>query len=65
MKIAIWYDKSKPNIDLVYATTHKTDVVLEKKIIEVENFDNIIKEAYIALGVEYQEPQSDCEGEDC
>ena len=33
MKIAIWYDKNKPAIDLVYATTHKTDVELEKVVL--------------------------------
>lgn len=65
MKIAVFYDKSKPNIDLVYATTIKTDVVLEKIIIDVEPSDNIIKDVYAKLGVEYQEPQSDCGEEGC
>jgi len=44
MKIAVFYDKSKPNIDLVYATTIKTDVELKKIILDVEPSDNIIKD---------------------
>jgi hypothetical protein len=65
MKIAVFYDKSKPQIDLVYATTIKTDVVLEKIILDVEPSDNIIKDVYAILGVEYQELQSDCGPEGC
>jgi hypothetical protein len=65
MKIAVWYNKNKPTIDLVYATTHKTDVELEKIIIDVEEGQNLLEQVHEHLGIEYVEPQSDCGPEGC
>jgi hypothetical protein len=65
MKIAVWYNKNKPTIDLVYATTHKTDVELEKIIIDVEEGQNLLEQVHEHLGIEYVEPQSDCGLEGC
>lgn len=65
MKVAIFYDKSKPSVDLVYATTHKTEIELEKVILEIESTDNIVQKVHEYLGIEYVEPQSDCGPDGC
>ena len=65
MKIAIWYDKNKPQIDLVYATTHKTDIELEKLVLDIEEGENLVKKVHDHLGIEYVEPQPDCGPEGC
>ena len=65
MKIAIWYDKNKPTIDLVYATTHKTDIELEKVVLEIEEGKNLLQQVHDHLGIEYVEPQFDCGPEGC
>lgn len=65
MKIAIFYDKSKPSVDLVYATTNKIEVELEKVILDIQENENILQAVCTHLGVEYEEPKSNCEGEDC
>ena len=65
MKIAIWYDKNKPAIDLVYATTHKTDVELEKVVLDIYEGEDIIKAVHQHLGIDYEEPQPDCGPDGC
>ena len=60
MKVAIWYDKKKPKIDLVYATTHKTDIELEKIVLDIYEGENIQKAVYKHLGIDFEEPQPDC-----
>lgn len=65
MKIAIWYDKNKPEVDLVYATTKNIDIELEKIIIDVEETDNLLQKIHEHLSVQYVEPQSDCGPDGC
>jgi len=65
MKIAIWYDKNKPTIDLVYATTYRTDIELEKVVLEIEEGGNLLQQVHDHLGIEYVEPQPDCGPEGC
>ena len=65
MKVAIWYDKKKPKIDLVYATTHKTDVELEKIVLDVYEGESVVKAVHEHLGIDYEEPQSDCGPDGC
>lgn len=66
MKLAIWYDKKKPTINLVYATTHETDVELTKVILDIDDsVENTLLEIYNQLGVEYKEFVPDCGPDGC
>ena len=66
MKLAVFYDKKKPSINLVYATTHETDVELTKVILDIDdNVENTLLEIYKQLGVEYEEFVPDCGPDGC
>lgn len=52
MKIAVWYDKKKPEKNLIWASTHMVDIELEKLVLDVEENENLIEKVKEALGIE-------------
>jgi hypothetical protein len=55
MKLTVFYDKNKPEKNLVYLTTFKKNIELEKIELDVDFEKNILKQIYEFLKVPYKE----------